>query len=122
MPVLGIGLGLDAVAAHVEPYRRIERGILADEDMDEFVMENGAVFRSAEVALGQSPVANGFRDTRDELAHASLAFGSAERTMKVLAGHDVGGGHGPVFGNFYILLLEDDAALGVGDLRSAEFP
>ena len=37
-------------------------------------------------------------------------------------GHDVGGGHGPVFGDFDVFLLEDDVALGVGDLSEAEFP
>jgi hypothetical protein len=42
--------------------------------------------------------------------------------MQVLAGHDVGRGHGPVLGNFDIFLLEDDAALGVGDLRVAQLP
>ncbi len=41
---------------------------------------------------------------------------------RVFAGHDVGGGHGPVFGDFDVLLLEDDVALGVGDLSEAEIP
>ena len=42
--------------------------------------------------------------------------------MQVFAGHDVGGGHRPVFGNFHVLLLEDHVALGVGDLSGAAFP
>ncbi len=41
---------------------------------------------------------------------------------RYLLAHDVGRGHRPVFGDFDVLLLEDDAALGVGDLGEAEFP
>ena len=60
VPVAGVGIGLDAVAAYVEPDGRVEGGVLADEDVHEFVVEGGAVFWSFEVALGQSPVADGF--------------------------------------------------------------
>jgi hypothetical protein len=42
--------------------------------------------------------------------------------VKIFGGDDVGRGHRPVFGDLDILLLEDDAALGVGDLSGAEFP
>ena len=42
--------------------------------------------------------------------------------MQVFRGHDVGGGHGPVFGDFDVLLLEDGVALRVGDLSQAEIP
>jgi hypothetical protein len=42
--------------------------------------------------------------------------------VQIFAGHDVGRGHGPVFGNFDVLLLEDNAAFGVSDLSSALLP
>ena len=111
VPVLRVGVGLDAVAADVEPDRRVERSILADENMNEFIVKSGAVFGSAEVALGQPPVANGFGDAAHELAHAGFALGGAERAVQIFRGHDVGGGHRPVFGDFDVLLLEDDVHL-----------
>src|SRR5205823_7594199 len=51
VPVLAVGVGLDAIASHVEPDGRIERGVLTNEQMHEFVVKRGAVFGSAEVAL-----------------------------------------------------------------------
>ena len=45
---------------------------------DELVVESCAVFGSAEVALRQSPVANGFSDAGDELADAGFALGRAD--------------------------------------------
>ncbi len=122
VPVAGVGIGFDAIAADVEPDGRVEGGVLADEDVDELVVECGAVFGSLEVALSQSPVANGFGDAGDELADSGLALGGAELTVQILAGHDVGRGHGPVFGDFDVFLFEDHAAVGVGDLGEAEIP
>ena len=119
---LRVGLGLDAVASYVEPDGRIEGGVLADEDVDEFVVEGGGVFGGAEVALRHAPVADGFGDAGDQLADAGFALGRADRAVQIFRGHDIGGGHGPVFGDFDVLLLEDHVALGVGDLSEAEFP
>ncbi len=75
-----------------------------------------------EVSALDAPVADGLGDARDELADAGFALGRVHRAVQVLAGHDVGGGHRPVFGGLDVLLLEDHAALGVGDLGEAEFP
>src|SRR5579864_1973414 len=122
VPVASVGVGLDAVASHVEPHGRIERGVLAHEDVDEFVMEGGAVFRSAEVALRHSPVADGFGDAGYELADSGFTLRRADFAVQIFAGHDIGGGHGPVFGDFDVFLLEDHVALRVGDLSEAEIP
>ena len=122
VPVAAVGVGLDAVASHVEPDGRVEGGVLADEDVDELVMEGGAVFGSAEVALGHPPVADGFGDAADELADSGFTLGSADFAVQIFAGHDVGGGHGPVFGDFDVFLLEDHVALGIGDLSETEVP
>src|SRR5581483_10720173 len=122
VPVSGIGVGLDAIATDVEPDGRIESRILADQDMHQFIMKDGAVVGSAEIALGESPVANGFGDAGNELTNPGLAFRRAERTVEILAGHDIGGGHGPVFGDLNIFLLEDHVALGVSDRGGALFP
>ena len=43
VPAAAVGVGLDAVASDVEPDGRVEGGVLADEDVDEFVVESGAV-------------------------------------------------------------------------------
>ena len=85
-------------------------------------MEGGAIFGSFEVALGLAPVADGFGDAGYELADSGFPLGSAEFAVQVFRSHDVGGGHGPVFGDFDVLLLEDYVALGVGDLGEAEIP
>ena len=71
----GVGVGLDAVAAYVEPDGRVEGGVLADEDVDEFVVEGGAVFGGAEVAFFHAPVADGFGDAGYQLADSGLALG-----------------------------------------------
>ena len=83
--------------------------------MREFVVEDGGVFRRVEIAALHAPVANGLSDAGDERAHTALALGRAERAVQIFAGHDVGGRHRPVLGDLDVFLLEDDAALGVGD-------
>ena len=55
VPVLGVGVGLDAVASDVEPDRRVEGGVLAQQDVREFVVESGAVFRRLEISSATNP-------------------------------------------------------------------
>ncbi len=69
-----------------------------------------------------APVANGLSDAGDEGAHAALALGRAERAVQIFAGDNVGRRHRPVLGDLDVFLLEDDAALRVGDLRQAQLP
>src|SRR5262249_48333162 len=121
-PVLGVGVRLNAIASYVKPDGGVESRVLANQDVSEFVVESSAVFGRTEIALGQSPVANGFSDAGDELANPGLALRSAKRTVKVLAGHDVSGGHRPVFGDFDVFLFEDDVAVCIGDGGGAQFP
>src|SRR5581483_8784320 len=75
-----------------------------------------------EVAPLASPCSDGLNHTADELAHAGFARRRAEASVKILTGHDVGGGHRPVLGDFHVLLLEDHVAVGVGDLGEAQLP
>src|SRR5206468_5725041 len=49
-----------------------------------------------------------------------FTLGSSKLSVEICAGHDVGGSHGPILGDFDVLLLEDYVALGVGELREAE--
>ena len=122
VPVLRVGVGLDAVAAYVEPDGRIESRILADQDVRELVVECCAVFGRGEVALRHSPVANGFGDAGNERADTGFALGRADGAVQIFAGHDVGRRHGPIFGSLDVFLLENYVAFGVGDLRQAKFP
>ena len=90
--------------------------------MNEFVVEDGGVVGRAEIAVFHAPVANRLGDAGDELADASLALAGIHAAVQVFRGHDVGGGHRPVFGDLDVLLLEDDSALRVGDGGGAELP
>src|SRR5438552_7890073 len=85
-------------------------------------MKNRRVFGGAEVSVGQTPIANRFGDARDELPHASFALRRADFSVQIFRGHDVGGRHGPIFGDLNVLLLEDGRALRVGDERGAQLP
>ena len=122
VPAASVGVGLDTVASDVEPDGRVEGRVLADEDVHELVVECRAVVGGLEIALRHSPVADGFGDTGNELANSGLALTGAELAVQIFAGHDIGRSHGPVFGDFDVLLLEDHVALGVGDLSEAEIP
>src|SRR6516165_6846084 len=90
--------------------------------MSQFIMKNSAVFRSLEVALGESPVANGFCHPGDQLANTRFPPRGIQGAVQILAGDDVGRGHRPIFGDLDISLLENHIALGVGDLRRATLP
>ena len=122
MPVLRVGVGLDAIAADVEPHRRIECRLLLQQQVSKLVMEDGRVIVAAEVSTLDAPVANGFGDAGHQLAHAGLALGRVERAVQIFAGDNVGRRHRPVLGDLDVFLLEDDAAVRVGDLRQTQLP
>ncbi len=122
VPVLGVGVGLEAVAADVEPDGRVEGGLLVDEQVDELGVEDVGVFGRGEVAAVEAPVADGFGDAGDELADAGFALRGADLAVEIFAGDDVGRGHGPVDGDFDVLLLEDGLAGGVADEGGAALP
>ena len=74
------------------------------------------------VSLLPAPVADGFRHALNQQAHAGLAPRSSNRAVQIFAGHNVDGGHGPVFRRFNILLFKDAVALGIGNARGAQLP
>src|SRR5262249_18367023 len=55
-------------------------------------------------------------------AHTAFALRCVDLSVEILAGHDVGGRHRPVFGHLDVLLLEDPAALRVSDRGCAQLP
>src|SRR5208283_6207101 len=122
MPVGSVGVGLDAITAYVEPDGRVEGRVLADEEMDQLVVESDGVFKGAEIAVLQAPVTDGLGHAADQLTDAGFALAGIHAAVEIFAGDDIGRGHRPVFGNFHIFLLEDGVALGVGNGGGAEFP
>src|SRR5208283_774566 len=122
VPVLRVGVGLQTVASDVEPDRGVEGDLLVEQQVSELGVEGGGVGGRGEVAIADAPVADGFGDAGDEGADATLALGGADLAVQILGGDDVGGGHGPVGGDFNVLLLEDGAALVVLDDGVAQLP
>ena len=122
VPVLGVGVGLEAIAADVEPDGRVEGNFLMDEQVDELVVEDGCVFGRGEVAVLHAPVADCFSDTGDEGADAGFALGGADLAVEIFAGDDVDGGHGPVDRGLDVFLFEDDVAFEVLDDGVAALP
>ena len=127
MPVLGIRIGLQPLAADVEPDGRVEGRFLGNQQVDQLVMEGSRVFRGGKIAARYTPVTDGLCDPGDELADtgfasAKLTLGSANVAVEVLGSDDVGGGHRPVGGNLDVFLLEDGPSAGIGDGSCAAFP
>ena len=122
VPVVGVGVGLEAVAADVEPDGRVEGGLLVEQKVAELVEEDVGVIGRGEVAVADAPVADGLGDAGDEGADAGLALGCADLAVEVLGRDDVGRGHRPGAGGLDVLLLEDDLALEVLDDGVALLP
>src|SRR5947209_12138252 len=85
-------------------------------------MEGVTVFGGGEIALRPAPVTDALSHALNQLAHAGFALRRPQRPMQVLAGHNVDGGHGPVFGRLHVLLLEDAVAFGISDAGGAQLP
>jgi len=76
----------------------LKGGVLATENVNEFVVEGGTVFGSLEVALVEFP-SGWFSATRvTSAADSGLALGVPIFSCRYLEGDDVGRGHGPVLG------------------------
>ena len=122
VPVLGVGVGLEAIAAYVEPDGRVEGDLLMKEEVGEFGVESGGILGRGEVSVADAPIADGLCDTGDESADTRLALGGAIEAVEVLGRDDVGGSHGPVGRDLDVFLLEDGLALVVLNDGVAEFP
>ncbi len=122
MPVLRVGVGLEFVAADVEPDGRVEGDLLLDEEVGEVVVEGLGVLIGGEVAALLAPLGDGVGDAADEGADTALALGRPGLAVEIFGGDDVGRGHGPVDGDLDVLLLEDDFAAHVIDGGGAALP
>ncbi len=122
VPVLPGRIRFQAVAAHVEPDRRVEGHLLGQQHPGQLVVEDGRIPSGGEVAAIHPPVADALDDAAHQLADAGLPLGGAQVSVQVLRGHNVGRGHRPVGRHLDLLLLEDDVALAVSDRGGASLP
>jgi hypothetical protein len=122
VPVLGVGVGLQAVAADVEPHRRVEGDLLVHQQVRELGEEDLGVLGGGEVAVAHAPVADALGHAADQSADAVFAVRCTDLAVEVLGRDDVGRGDRPVAGDLDRLLLEDELALEVLDDGVAKLP
>src|SRR5213079_2264315 len=108
--------------AHVEPDRAVEGSLLVEEEMGQLVGERRPIARRGEVALRLAPLADGAHHAADQLPHAALPLGRAERAAEVLRDDDVGRELRPGPRHLDVALLEDGLAALAGDDRRADLP
>ena len=108
--------------ADVEPDGGIEGDFLLDEQVGEFVAENVSGIGAGEVAALFAPADDRVHDAADKLTHRGFALGGVGLAVEILGGHDVGGRHGPGFGDFHVFLAEDYLAFIIADESGATFP
>src|SRR5258708_11791905 len=85
-------------------------------------MECVAIVGGSEVTLLPAPVTYALRHALYELTHAGFALRRVQCSMKILAGHNVDGGHRPVFWRLNATLLKDAVALCVRNAGGAPLP
>ena len=107
--------------ADVEPDRRVERGVLVDEDRLQLGLERVGLLVGREVAALAAPAADRVDDAADHLLHAALALGRAEPPAEILLRDDVRRGLRPEARELDVPLLEGRPVLA-GDERVAELP
>ena len=144
---VALGRALDAVRPResgVEPLGAVRGRHLVDEHEGELVVERLGVFVAGEVVVLGSPVAPAAGQPVDHLTHGAFRSGRDlavrilqefplqvvgavglvralrdARLAEVLAHDDVGGELTPAGGDFRIVHLEDERAIGVGDSGAA---
>src|SRR5436853_1958104 len=115
MPVLRVGIGLETIASHVEPHRRIERGSLVEQNVRQLIMKCVSIGSGSEIAAAETPIADGLNYAAYESAHTAFTIARTQCSVQIFAGDDVCRRHRPVFWDFDVLLLEDGLALRVGN-------
>src|SRR5262249_959960 len=102
--------------------RAVEGELLLQQQVGELVLEDLAVGGFGEVALRAAPFADRRDHPTDQLPHAALALGGAQRTSEVLRHHDVGGELRPCSRHLDVALLEDGLAALALDHGRANVP
>ena len=97
--------------ADVEPDRRVEGGVLVDQDRLQLGLEGLRLFLVGEVVALAAPGADRRDDAADHLLDARLALGRGHAAAEVLLRDDVGGGLAPELRELDVLLLEGGPSL-----------
>ena len=118
----GRGLRQGTRNADVEPHRRVERGLLRNEQVGQLVLEGCQLGGVGEVAVLGAPAADSAGDSVDELPQGPLAVLAAGPAAEVLLGDDVDGVLRPGRRELHVGLLEDDTAGRSGDESAAATP
>src|ERR1700730_6203997 len=90
--------------------------------MCQLISEDFRGLRGREVSLLVRPPMNSANHTANQLLDAALALGRADAPTEVVRDDHVGGDLRPAGRDLYVVLLEDDLTLFVGDGRLACFP
>ena len=101
--------------ADIEPDRRIECGLLREHEVGQVVTEALDVVCRREISSFGTPIGDRIDHSVDEIRKAALAARRAERTVEVLASHDVCRRLRPLGGHFHVALLEHGVPLGIRD-------
>src|SRR6185436_234644 len=96
--------------------------LLMEQNMGQLVGKGLSVLWGGEVTVFAAPPRDCIDHPPDHLAHAVLALRRVERTAKILGNHHLGGHQRPRFGDFDVVLFEDDLALLVDNGSIAQLP
>ncbi len=107
--------------ADVEPDRRVEGGVLVDEDRLQLGLERFGLPVAREVAARAAPAADRVDDAADHVLHARLALGRAHPAAEVLLRDDVRRRLRPELRELDALLIEDRGVFP-GNEGIAELP
>jgi len=99
--------------AHIEPDRRVEGHLLADQEMDKFMPEGGLGFGGGEIPAHAAPTRYRIRDPADQLLERILPIRAM--AVEIFGGDDLSRRQGPGLREFHALLFEYDLALLILD-------
>ena len=109
------------VQSDIKPHRRVECPVLAQAEPRQLVVKHLALLL-AKVAVLDAPVGDGAGHSMDQLPHGGLTLRCALFAKEIFRDYHLGRELRPTLGHLDILLLENDFACLVGDLRSALVP
>jgi hypothetical protein len=106
----------------IKPDGAVERAVLVQQEVFQFVAEGVGVRVGREVAHLLAPCGEGVHHAPDDLPHARFAFGRAELPAEVFGDDHIRRQLAPEGGRFHIVLFEHHAPALVGDDCCAPFP
>ena len=107
---------------HVEPDWGVEARLLCEHQVRQFVTKVLRILLGLKIPSGGAPTGDRVNDAVHELLKAALPIGPTDRTVEVLASHDIRCRLRPTGRHLHIALLEYRIALGIGDHGCPPFP